>query len=258
MVGKLKQHWREGKTAFNGWLTIPHAFAAELMAAAGWDCLTIDMQHGLFEAASLLGALQAIQPRETPVLVRVPWNEPGIIGKALDAGAEGIICPMIDNPEQAAALVRACRYPPLGARSMGPVRAGLYGPPIGQFREESDLGVACLPMIETRSAFDGLEAILDVPGVDGVYVGPNDLGLALGHGPGMDRTEPEILAAYVHIVAACTQRGLVAGVHTASAAYAKRAEAMGFRLVTGGADSGFVLGGARATLASIRAGNSAP
>jgi 4-hydroxy-2-oxoheptanedioate aldolase len=250
MTNGVRAAWEQGRSVINGWLAIPAAFSAEVMAQAGFDSLTVDLQHGVQDYASAIGCFQAIQAHGPVPLARVPWNEPGIIGKLLDAGAKGIICPMVNTAGQAAALVSACRYPPLGTRSFGPIRAGIYGAPADTDAANHD--VLCLPMIETREALANLDAILDVPGVDGVYVGPADLGLSFGLGARQDREEPEILTAFARILAATEVRGQHAGVHCISGAYAAQMQDMGFRLVTLGNDSGLLLTAARAAIAAAR------
>lgn len=249
---RLKRRWAAGEAVLNGWLGIPHGFAAELMAAAPWDSLTVDMQHGVQDYMSLLACLQAVQARGLPVLARVPSNEMGIINKALDAGAAGIICPLVNTAEEAAALARACRFPPAGARSFGPVRAGLYADASRPYPEQANESTVVLPMIETRPGLDALEAILDVPGVDGVYVGPNDLGLALGLGPMMDREHPEMREVYRRIVDAAAARGKVAGLHASTVDGARLALGYGFKLVTVASDTGLIMAGARGMLAAVR------
>lgn len=249
---RLKRRWAEGATTLNGWLSIPHGFAAELMAAAPWDSLTVDMQHGVQDYMSTLHCLQAVQARGIPVLVRVPSNEMGIINKALDAGAAGIICPLVNSADEAAALVRACRFPPEGARSFGPTRAGLYADASQPYAAQANEGTVVLAMIETRAGLDALEAILDVPGVDGVYVGPSDLGLALGMGPMMNRETPELRKVYRRIVDGATKRGKVAGLHTSTLDGSRLALGYGFRLVTCGNDASMIATGAKEVLSTLR------
>ncbi len=251
MPNKLKALWRTGAAAVNGWLAIPSGFSAEIMAQAGWDSVTVDLQHGVQDYMSMVQCFQAMQPHPVLPMVRVPWNEPGIIGKALDAGAYGVICPMTNAPAEVEAFVSACRYPPAGARSNGPVRASIYGPSTGYQRTAND-EVLCIPMIETAMAVANLDAILDVPGIDAVYIGPSDLGFSMGLPPILDREEPEILAVYERVVRAAAERGLAAGVHCITAAYAKRAIGMGFKLVTVNNDCGLLLGAARSALADVR------
>src|SRR4051794_30388667 len=151
-----------------------------------------------------------------------------LVGKVLDAGAMGVICPMINTPEKAGTLVAAMRYPPHGTRSHGPIRAGIYGE-AGTYYKTANADVVCMPMIETVQAVADNDAILDVPGIDAVYVGPGDLGMPMGLPPAIGREEPEILGYYETILRACERRGIQAGLHTATAAYAARMMRLGFR-----------------------------
>lgn len=243
---------RDGQACLNGWLMIPDALVAEVMTLGGIDCLTIDLQHGLHDYRSAVATLQALHGRALTPLVRVPWNEPGIIGQMLDAGALGIICPMVNSAQDATALVQACLYAPQGARSYGPIRAGFYGG-LGTYHTTANDSLLILPQIETAEAVDNIEAILDVPGISGVYVGPSDLGLSLGMPPVMDREEPHILAIYERILAATAQRGLIAGIHNASAAYAARMERMGFRFLTVATDINLIGAGTGQAVHTVRA-----
>ncbi|MFH5925095.1 HpcH/HpaI aldolase family protein [Roseomonas xinghualingensis] len=252
VANKLKDAWKGGKKTVNGWLAIPTAFSSELMAQLGFDSLTVDLQHGVQDYMSAVACFQGMQPHGTTPLARVPWNEPGIIGKLLDAGAQGLICPMVNTKEQAEAFVAACRYPPLGNRSNGPVRAGIYGEPGRYFYTAND-DVLCIPMIETKEALDNLDAILDVPGVDGIYVGPTDLGISLGIlPPVMDREEPEILRIYEMLVKKCDERGKWIGIHCTTGAYVKRMHDMGFTFGTMGSDVTNLVLGVRAQLAGLK------
>lgn len=251
MANRVKQLWQEGKAAVNGWLAIPSGFSAEVMSQAGWDSLTVDIQHGVQDYQSMVACFHGMQARPVTPLVRVPWNEPGIIGKCLDGGAMGVICPMINTRAQAEALVAACRYPPAGTRSNGPIRAGIYGE-VGGYVKTANSEVLCIPMIETQEALDNLEAILDVPGINGIYVGPSDLAFSLGLEPRLDREEPQILKIYERLVKECSQRGIAPGVHNLAPAYAARMIGMGFRFVTLANDSGLMLRAAQAAVAAVR------
>lgn len=251
MANRVKQLWQEGKAVVNGWLAIPSGFSAEVMAKAGWDSLTVDMQHGVQDYQSMVACYQGMQAREVTPLVRVPWNEPGIIGKCLDGGAMGVICPMINTRAQAEAFVAACRYPPLGTRSNGPIRAGVYGE-VGGYVKTANSEVLCMPMIETQEALNNLEAILDVPGINGIYVGPSDLGFSLGLEPRQDREEPQILKIYERLIKECGKRGIAPGLHNLTPAYAARMIGMGFRFVTLANDSGLLLRAAQAAVAAVR------
>ncbi len=253
MANAVKKAIKAGKSVVNVFLAVPSGFSAEVMAQCGFDAITVDMQHGVQDYLSMVACIQGIAAARNDVtpMVRVPWNEPGIIGKALDAGAYGIICPMVNTPEEAANLVSYCRYPPIGARSNGPVRVGMYGEG-GPYQDTANEEILVIPMLETRQAVDNLEAILDVPGIDGIYIGPSDLGFSYGLVPKLDRTEPEILAIYDRMVAETGKRGQFAGIHNGTGAYAKTMVERGFKLVTLSNESGLMMMGAKAQLAATR------
>ena len=247
---RLRKIWHEGKTAANGWLHVPSSFSAEVMAHVGWDSLTIDMQHGPVDYESLVPMLQAISTTDTVPVVRVPWNDPGLIMRVLDAGSYAVICPMINTREQAEAFVGACRYPPEGYRSYGPYRATLYG---GQdYTDHANETIVTMAMIETHEALENLEDILDVEGLDAVFVGPSDLGQSLGHGPGMDRSEPAVVEAIDRVLAAARGRGLAAGIFTGSPEYASRMVENGFQFVTISSDARLMASAAAAAVAALR------
>ena len=252
MANRLKELWAQDKAVVNGWLAIPNGFSAEVMAQAGWDSVTVDLQHGVQDYMSMVGCFQAMQSHPVLPMVRVPWNEPGIIGKVLDGGAYGVICPMVNTVAEAEQFVASCKYPPAGRRSNGPIRAGIYGVSTGYQATAND-ETLCIPMIETQEAVDNLDAILDVPGISAVYIGPSDLGFSMGMIPILDREEPRILGIYEKVIAACRKRGIYAGIHCGTAAYAVRAVGMGFRLVTINNDSGLLLTAARMAVQAVRA-----
>ena len=238
---KIRRIWAEGGNVVNGFLGIPSSMSAEVMAHAGWDSLCIDLQHGAIDYQVALSMLQAISTTDTVPLVRAPWNDPAIIGKLLDAGAYGVICPMVNTRAQCEAFVGACRYPPLGYRSFGPIRAALVAG--AGYPEESNDELLTFAMIETAEGLQNLEAIVATPGLDGVYIGPSDLSLSHGGKPNQDSQEPFILGAFQQILDACKAAGRRAGVHTQSAAYSQQMIAMGFDLVTVGSDTRYVQAG---------------
>lgn len=247
---RLKLLWAENKAAVNGWCAIPSSFSAEVMAHQGWDSLTIDLQHGMIDYQAAIPMLQAISTTSTVPMVRVPWLEPGILMKVLDAGAYGVVCPMISTREDAERLVAACRYPPQGGRSFGPIRATLYGG--ADYPAHANGTVVVFAMIETRQALDNLDEIVAVEGLDAVYIGPSDLASALGYKPGFDRSEPELVEAIDLVLAKARERNLVAAIHNGSPAYARSMIEKGFRLVTVGSDARFIASGAAAALAEMR------
>ncbi len=243
--------WRRGEPSVGAWLSLGNVHTAELIANAGFDWVCVDMQHGLISYSDLLRMLPAISTTETTPLVRVSGNNLPEINKALDAGAMGVIVPLVNTAEQAKAAVSACLYPPDGTRSFGPTRAALYG---GRgYAAEANGQIACIAMIETQEALDNLEAIVATPGLCGVYVGPSDLALSLGLPPAGAFDEPRHMAAVERILAACKRAKVPAGIHTGGLEWAKRRLAMGFDFVTLGADAGFMMQAASADLAAVRA-----
>lgn len=252
MGNKLKAKLAQGAFCINGWSTFPCASTAEIFAQMGWDSVTYDMQHGLHDYQSVVSCIQATQAHSATPLVRVPWNEPGVIGKVLDAGAWGVICPMINTPDDARALVKACLYAPAGERSYGPIRAHAYGGPLTAYHVTANDEVLILPQIETREAVENLEAILDVPGISGVYMGPSDLGFSMGLAPVLDREEPEILALYERVIAETAKRKLLTGIQNNKPEYAARMAQMGFGLVTVANDMGLLAVAAGGAVAATR------
>lgn len=246
----LREIWRRGDAAVNGWLSIPSAFASEVMSHQGFDSLTVDMQHGVVDYQTAVGMLQAIASMPVVPLARVPWNDPTWVMKILDAGAYGVICPMISTREQAEALVAACKYPPRGYRSWGPVRAMLYAG--GDYKDHANDELIVMPMIETAEALKNLDDILSVPGVDAIYVGPSDLSLALGCTPKLDQTEAPVVEAQRRIVEACRRHRVVAGIHNATAAYARQMIDIGYQFVTLASDSRFLAAKAAEAVQAVR------
>jgi len=251
MSNKLKARIASGKAAVNGWLAIPSGFSAEVMAQCGWDSVTVDMQHGVQDYQSMVQCFQAMDRHPITPLVRVPWNEPGIIGKSLDGGAWGIICPMVNTAAEAKALADACLYPPLGKRSNGPIRAAMYGE-ASNYQTIANSEVLVIPMIETQQGIDNIDEILSVPGISGIYIGPSDMGLSLGMIPILDREEPIILDIYKKLLASCKKHGKFAGLHNGTAAYAARMIQMGFQLATIANDSGLMARAAREAVTATR------
>ncbi len=250
---KLKQLWSEGRPTLNGWCSIGNAFTAEIMAAQGYDSITIDLQHGALEDSSLLPMLQAMRASGVVPLVRVPWLEPGIIMKALDLGAFGIICPMVNTAKQAEDLVSYMRYPPHGQRSFGPTRAALVAG--ADYGAKANAEVLAFAMIETAEGMANLAAIAATPGLDGIYVGPADLTLGLTQGrlaPGFDREEPEMITALQQIVGMCRANKLRTALHCGTPDYAARALAWGFDMTTVSGDSRLLAAAASASVARFR------
>ncbi len=244
--------WREDGRTVGCWLSLANVHTAEALANVGFDWLCIDLQHGLLDYQDLTCMLPAISASAATPLVRVPWNEPYEIMKALDAGAYGVIVPMVNDRAEAEQAVAACRYPPEGIRSFGPIRAALYG---GRgYAREANRHIACVAMIETRRGLDNLEEIVSTPGLDAVYIGPADLALALGIPVTGDSDHPDHAREVTRILEACKRARIGAGIHTSSLAFASRYLEAGFNMVTLGSDLGFLLRAAAADLAAVRSG----
>lgn len=243
--------WRAGERTVGGWLSLANTHTAEMMANAGFDWVCVDLQHGLIDYSDLTRMLPAISTSQATPLVRVSGNTPSEIMKALDAGAMGVIVPLVNNRAEAEAAVHAAMYPPRGGRSFGPIRAALYG---GRgYALEANDEIACIAMIETKDGLDNVEEIVTTPGLGGVYVGPSDLGLSLGLSPLGDTDEQRHAAAVARILSVCKQHAMPIGIHTSTREYARIRLEAGFNFVTISTDAA-LLGQAAATeLAAARA-----
>jgi 4-hydroxy-2-oxoheptanedioate aldolase len=224
-----------GGSAIGLWATIPSPVTAELAARSGADYVVVDQQHGAVGPGELLAMLQAIQGAGRPALVRVGSHDPWVIGHALDLGAQGVIVPLVDSPEEAEAIVAACRYAPAGRRSWGRVRGEADGEPL------------VLTMIETRAGLEAVDAIVATEALDGVYIGPSDLSLTLGGHPAPRLEDATVLAAIATIRAAADATRKLCGLHCLDAADAARFAADGFPMVTAGGDAGIL----RSALAAV-------
>ena len=246
----VREIWASGKAVVNSWCGIPASFSAEAMAHAGFDSLVVDMQHGMVDYSTMVTMLQGISTTNVVPLVRVPWNDPSHIQKALDAGAYGIICPMVNNRAEAEKFVDSMRYAPLGHRSSGPIRAALYGG--ADYHMKANDIVLAFGMIETREALDNLDEIMSVKGLDAVYIGPSDLSISLGYAPGGDKPDQWMMDALKKVLDACKRHNVQPGLHCGAPAYAKKAIEMGFTFVTVGGDTAFMRAGAAAAVAEMR------
>jgi 4-hydroxy-2-oxoheptanedioate aldolase len=248
---RIKQMWRDGKFVTMGWLSVSHGFTAEVMARQGFDTLCVDMQHGTTDMNDVWPMLQAISQTDCVPVVRVPWNDPPTIMKALDLGAYGIIVPLINTAEDAAKAVAACRYPPVGMRSSGPVRAVHYGG--SDYLAKANDEIVIMAMIETKEGLANLDAICATPGLDAVYIGPSDLSFALGMAPRGDNPDPVHIATCDKIRDAAHKRGIKAVMHCASAAFAAGAVKRGFDMVMLTSDLASMIAGARKQLDDLKA-----
>ena len=255
-ANKVRELWAAGKPVLNSWCGIPSSFSAEVMAHAGWDSLVVDMQHGMIDYQMMVTMLQGISTTDTTPMVRVPWNDPAHIQKALDAGAYGIVCPMINNRTEAEKFVGSMRYAPVGYRSSGPIRAALYGG--ADYHAKANDIVVAFGMIETQEALDNLDAILSTPGLDAIYVGPSDLSISLGYAPGGDKPDEWMMAALKKVLDGCKRHKVQPGIHCGAPFYAKKMIEMGFTFVTVGGDNRFMTMGGQAALQEMRSGAAAP
>jgi len=228
-INRVKQLWREGKPAVGGFLSIPSGFSAEVMSHTGLDWLCIDMQHGCIDYSDAVPMLTAISTTAVTPFVRVPWNEPSIIMKVLDAGAYGVIVPMVSNRAEAERAVSACRYPPAGIRSNGPNRALYYGG--ADYQKNADREMLCIAMIETAEGIARMDEIVSTPGLDAVYIGPTDLALSLGLPPVMDNDDPKHVATVNKVLETCRKHKVAAAMHTTSARYTQRYIDQGFQMI---------------------------
>jgi 4-hydroxy-2-oxoheptanedioate aldolase len=249
--GQLRQRLMNGDKIVNGFCSVPSSITAEMLARQGFDSVTIDLQHGLIDYQASLAMLQSIAPAGVPALCRVPWNDPIPVMKALDAGFEAIICPMINTREDAEAFGSYCRYAPRGVRSFGPTRAmNVFGP---HYAGQANDGVVAFAMIETGAALDNLDAILSVQEIDGVYIGPADLALSLGYKPSVDVTEPEVIDAIERIRSVSRAAGKFAAIHCGSGKAAATMLAQGFDLATVSTDIRIFISALRDELRMARA-----
>jgi 4-hydroxy-2-oxoheptanedioate aldolase len=246
----IRTIWQKGNAVLNGWLTIPSIWTAELMSHQGYDSITVDTQHGLIGYDVAMPMLMAISTTQAMPIARAPWNEPGSIMKLLDAGAMGIICPMVNSRAEAEAFVGACRYAPQGYRSAGPTRVNVYAGP--DYLQHANESIITLAMIETAQALKNVDEIMSTPGLDGIYIGPTDLAISLGIKPGGPLTEPRLNEAITTVLAAARKHGIVPGIHTSKAADASYVIECGFRFVTIGSDTSMLAEAARTSVNAVR------
>ena len=242
---------KEGKPIINGWLQIPNSFTAEILANQGWDSLTLDMQHGIIDYSNAISMLQAISTTNTTPLARVNWNEPGQIMKILDAGAYGVICPMVSNKKEAENFVQACLYPPKGLRSYGPIRGLIYGGK--DYAQKANDEILKFAMIETKESLNNLDEIMETPGLDGIYIGPADLSLAIGEKPCFDKSENDpVYKEIMNILKHAKKNKIFAGIQNGKAEYAKKMIKSGFNLVTIGSDQRYMTSAAKEELSLLK------
>jgi 2-keto-3-deoxy-L-rhamnonate aldolase RhmA len=244
----LSQAWDAGRAALGGWVSAGGEFSLRGYQRAGYDYVGIDCQHSAIDEADAAVMLQRLRPDDPATIVRVSKNDATLIGRLADAGADGIIVPMISTAEQAREAVAALGYPPAGIRSFGPTRADL---PVSDLVEMA-ARVSLFVMIETAEGLDNVEEITQVPGLAGVYIGPADLSIGLGLAPMRAFTTDQLAEPVERIRQACAAAGIVLGMHQADATNARRWIGLGVRLATLGGDLGVFVTAARAELQVAR------
>jgi 4-hydroxy-2-oxoheptanedioate aldolase len=240
----LRHRLATGGPVFGAWSTLGSPLPAEILAQLGFDYVCVDLQHGLASLESAPPAIQGITAAGSVPFVRVPGNEPWLIMRALDLGSFGVVVPLVSTPEQAARAAAACRYPPDGARSWGPVRTAAA---LGATATERNEHVLCIGMIETVEGVANLEAICGTPGIDAIYVGPSDLGLSHGLPPG-----PELDGVIAGIAEVSKRCRVPAGIHARSGESARAAIDAGYTFATVSSDRDLLGRTARAELAAAR------
>src|SRR5208283_492505 len=248
---KAKMLWQEGKAPMVAWLDTADTYVAEIIANVGFDVMVLDMQHGMAigpDRAALW--LQAVSTTDTMPMVRVPWNEPFFIQWVLDAGAYGVIVPLVNNREEAAKAGGACRYPPIGYRSAGANRARLYGG-IDYFKQ-ANKEIICLVMIEDIKTVAHIDTLADVPGIDGFYIGPSDLAVSMGLGPPEYRESAKHAEACQHVLETAKNHGLIAGIHCASPQEVVQRTSQGFMFCPAISGVGSLAVAASAALQEVR------
>jgi 4-hydroxy-2-oxoheptanedioate aldolase len=245
-VAGLRQLFDAGDTAFGGWCVIPSAFSAEVLAQRGFDWVALDWQHGFIDLEKSANMIQAISLGGAAPFVRVTANEPWIIMKALDLGAFGVIVPLVNNRAEAERAVAAARYPPSGMRSFGPL---MNAPEIGTHAGPASGRVLCFVMVETLEGYENIEPIAQTPGLDGVFIGPDDLRLStVGPDGKLEAT------AVDHIREACVRCGILPGIHAESGEAAHAAAAAGFRIVAIASDADLLATSAAVEIERARGG----
>ena len=250
-TNKVKALWREGKAPAVAWLSTPDTYIAEMMANVGFDVMVLDMQHGMAigpDRAALW--LQAVSTTDTMPMVRVPWNEPVFVQWVLDAGAYGVIVPLVNTREEASKAGGACRYPPVGYRSVGPNRVRFYGG--ADYFQQANEELICLVMIEDIDTVARVEELADAPGIDGFYIGPSDLAVSMGLAPAAFRESIEHAEACQKVLDVARAHGLIAGVHCSSPEEAVQRAVQGFMFCPGASDMGTLGVAANAALQTVR------
>jgi 4-hydroxy-2-oxoheptanedioate aldolase len=250
----LAARLRAGETVFSAWCTLASPLAAETIAREGFAAVVLDVQHGLWDTASLIAGIGALHHAGAAPVVRVPLNDFALVSRALDFGAEAIIAPMINSAAEAHLFANAAKFPPAGERSWGPQRAmALQGrsAPTDYLREANEATLT-LAMIETPAALKNVGEIAATPGIDALFIGPYDLSTALSGGKAQDVAAPEVERAIEAIGAAARNAGKIAGIYCRDAERALALAKRGFTFISIGSDLGIVREGAAAILQAVK------
>jgi 4-hydroxy-2-oxoheptanedioate aldolase len=241
---RVKELWREDKAAVGTWLALGSPIVAEIISTMGFDFAVIDTEHAPIDIGTTQTIIQAMSASNTVPIVRVPWNDPALIKRALDAGAYGLVIPMVNNKEEAIKAVQASRYPPIGLRSYGGPRARLYGG--DDYFEHSNEEIALVVQIEHIDAVNNIDEILTVDSIDAFFIGPNDLAASMNIKLGLDNPDPRHVEAIRKVVAAGKKHGVPGGILVGNPEATNQRIAQGFKLVAVSSDEGFLRSAASA------------
>ena len=246
---RVKELWREQKAAIGTWLALDSPIVAEIIGHLGFDWVVIDTEHASIDIGTTQSIIQAMSATDTVPIVRVPWNDPALIKRALDAGAYGLVIPMVNSKEEALKAVQASRYPPVGARSYGGPRARLYGG--YDYFAHSNEEIALIIQIEHIDAVNNIDEILSVAGIDAYFIGPSDLAASMGIKPELDNTDPRHIEAVKKVVAAGKKHHVPGGILVGSPGAVGERIAQGFQFIGLGSDEGFLRSAASAALSKV-------
>jgi 4-hydroxy-2-oxoheptanedioate aldolase len=248
-MNRLKKVWSEGGVVISGHCAIGTSHVTEILCRQAIDAMLIDTQHSPISYDTMFAMLQVIAATPVVSLVRVPWNDPAAIQRTLDAGAMGVMCPMVNTAEECRAFVRACYYAPAGFRSFGPVRGAQP-----DYFANANTSILPIVMIETAEAVRNIDAILAVPGLAAIYIGPSDMGITMGIDPGKAPYDARIVDLFPQIIGKCRQHGVVAGVHGYDPTYARARMVEGFQFLTTPFDTDLLVAGMNRHLEELRGG----
>ena len=252
----LAKRFRDGETVFSGWCGLPYPLVAEALAREGFPAVTIESQHGLWDVAGILHGIAAVRQGGAAPIVRVPLNDFALVSRSLDFGAEGIIAPMINTPADARAFAAAAKFPPVGERSWGPHRAMTLGgvPDMPTYLREANDHVVTFAMIETRTALQNFDAIIATPGIDGFFLGPSDLSIALSDGKNVDPLSKEVDGHLDTMIAAAQRAKKIPGAYCHSAERAAALAKRGVKFLAVSGDLSMLRAGAAAVMKVLKGG----